>query len=99
MMSNARFLATGAISAAAGAFLACVVPRLRAMLRTRLLDKSAILALRRQHFCAAQSVSYANTDPLLIVRGQGATLTDESGRTFLDSRNNVAHVGHACGRR
>ena len=39
--------------------------------------------------------SYANADPLLIVGGQGARLVDVRGRRFLDTRNNVAHVGHA----
>ena len=34
------------------------------------LDKAAVHALRRSQFCAAQSVSYANVDPLLIVRGE-----------------------------
>jgi len=59
------------------------------------LSKEQILSMRRSHFCAAQSVSYANTDPLLIVRGEGARLFDERGRKFLDTRNNVCHVGHA----
>ena len=52
-------------------------------------------ALRRAVACPAQSVSYANADPLLIVGGQGARLVDVRGRRFLDTRNNVAHVGHA----
>ncbi len=39
------------------------------------------------------SVSYAA--PLRIVRGVGAHLYDDLGRTYLDSVNNVAHVGHA----
>merc|ERR1719356_895086 len=59
------------------------------------MSKEEVLRLRRANFCAAQSVSYANTDPLLIVRGEGARLFDERGRTFLDTRNNVCHVGHA----
>jgi len=59
------------------------------------LGKPEILALRRSHFCAAQSVSYANRDPLLIVRGEGARLFDEQGRAYLDTRNNVCHVGHS----
>ena len=59
------------------------------------LNKKHILASRRRDFCSAQSVSYANTDPLLIVEGRGCTLVDEAGREFLDTRNNVAHVGHA----
>ena len=39
------------------------------------------------------SVSYS--DPLRIVRGVGAYLYDDEARTYLDSVNNVAHVGHA----
>ena len=57
--------------------------------------KARLLADRRRDFCPAQSISYVNTDPLLIVEGRGAELVDESGRVFLDTRNNVAHVGHA----
>ena len=51
-------------------------------------------ALRKTVACPAQSVSYANADPLLIVGGHGSRLVDARGRTFLDTRNNVAHVGH-----
>mmetsp|Transcript_123898 Transcript_123898/g.396719 ORF Transcript_123898/g.396719 Transcript_123898/m.396719 type:complete len:488 (+) Transcript_123898:65-1528(+) len=63
--------------------------------KTKPLDKAEVLALRHRHTSAAQSISYANTDPLMIVRGAGARLYDESGREFLDTRNNVCHVGHA----
>jgi len=59
------------------------------------LSKTEIISLRRSHFCPAQSVSYANTDPLLIVRGEGTRLFDEKGNAYLDTRNNVCHVGHA----
>lgn len=45
--------------------------------------------------CAAQSISYANTDPLMMVRAKGTRMYDERGRCFLDTRNNVCHVGHA----
>ena len=57
--------------------------------------KATLLAQRRRDFCPAQSVSYANVDPLVVVEGFGCTLVDEAGRRFLDTRNNVAHVGHA----
>jgi len=57
--------------------------------------KAQVLVQRRRDFCPAQSISYANTDPLLVVEGRGARLIDEAGRVFLDTRNNVAHVGHA----
>lgn len=33
-------------------------------------------------------------DPLLIARGEGAWLFDQSGRRYLDCYNNVASVGH-----
>ena len=39
------------------------------------------------------SVSYE--EPLRIVRGVGAYLYDDQARSYLDSVNNVAHVGHA----
>ena len=39
------------------------------------------------------SVSY--DAPLRIVRGVGVHLYDDLGRSYLDSVNNVAHVGHA----
>ena len=60
--------------------------------------KAAVYADRRRVACPAQSVSYGNTDPLLLVAGSGSRLEDEAGRCFLDSRNNVAHVGHANAR-
>ena len=72
--------------------------RRRRTARTSVIEpglKAKLLAARRRDFCPAQSVSYANTDPLLIVSGHGAMLVDEEGREFLDTRNNVAHVGHA----
>lgn len=59
------------------------------------LSKDEILKLRRKHFCPAQSISYANTDPLLILRGEGSYLYDEAGNSYLDTRNNVCHVGHS----
>ena len=39
------------------------------------------------------SLSYAR--PLHIVRGKGATLYDKNGLDYLDTVNNVCHVGHA----
>lgn len=50
------------------------------------LTKAAIFKLRRTLFCAAQSVSYANSDPLLAMRGSEHWLYDENGRAFLDTR-------------
>jgi 4-aminobutyrate aminotransferase-like enzyme/Ser/Thr protein kinase RdoA (MazF antagonist) len=34
-------------------------------------------------------------DPVHLLRGSGATLTDTSGRTYVDAYNNVPVVGHA----
>ena len=39
------------------------------------------------------SLSYA--DPIHVVRGVGAHLYDDTGRRYLDTVNNVPHVGHA----
>jgi 4-aminobutyrate aminotransferase-like enzyme len=51
-----------------------------------------ILELRRRHLGGNLSLSYA--EPLRIVRGTGATLIDDAGRSYLDCVNNVCHVGH-----
>ena len=56
--------------------------------------KADILALRHKHCSSALSISYANSNPLWIVRGHQARLQDETGIWYLDTRNNVAHVGH-----
>jgi len=53
---------------------------------------SDILAFRKNHLGKSLSVSYK--DPLHIVRGDGAYLIDNFGRKYLDTVNNVAHVGH-----
>lgn len=89
-----------AASAAAGAWLAHATSGWRRLLRVRWRWrvpglKAGLLAARQRDFCSAQTVSYANVDPLLVVSGRGSRLFDESGRAFLDTRNNVCHVGHA----
>jgi len=43
----------------------------------KLLDKSAIYTLRKRVTCAAQSISYENTDPLMVLAGRGQYLYDE----------------------
>ncbi|MEI8057607.1 MAG: aminotransferase class III-fold pyridoxal phosphate-dependent enzyme [Actinomycetes bacterium] len=53
----------------------------------------ATLADRRRLLGPNLSVSYSS--PLHIVRGIGSYLFDDSGRSYLDCVNNVAHVGHA----
>jgi 4-aminobutyrate aminotransferase-like enzyme len=55
-------------------------------------SSSELLTFRKEHLGKSLSLSYKN--PLHMVRGSGAFLIDESGRKFLDTVNNVAHVGH-----
>ncbi len=55
-------------------------------------DTGQVLSFRRRHLGKSLSLSYDT--PLKIVRGSGAFLIDETGRPFLDTVNNVAHVGH-----
>jgi ethanolamine-phosphate phospho-lyase len=58
------------------------------------MTKEQVIHLRDKHFLTNVSLSYANSGPLMIVRGEGSRLIDESGNSYLDTRNNVAHVGH-----
>ena len=51
-----------------------------------------IMAKRSKLLSPNLSISY--TQPLYIQRGVGAYLYDHTGRRYLDTVNNVAHVGH-----
>ena len=55
-------------------------------------DSSETLSYRKEHLGPGLSLSYS--EPLKIVRGDGVYLIDHLGRKFLDTVNNVAHVGH-----
>ena len=55
-------------------------------------NSSAILAYRKKHLGKSLSISYK--EPLHIARGAGVYLMDKLGRKYLDTVNNVAHVGH-----
>lgn len=57
------------------------------------LEPREILELRAQHLSFALSLSYRK--PLKIVRGYKQFLYDHNGRIYLDSVNNVPHVGHS----
>ena len=50
------------------------------------------MAYRTKHLGRSLSLSY--NAPLKIVRGDGVYLLDHLGRKYLDTVNNVAHVGH-----
>ncbi len=51
-----------------------------------------LIHFRKQHLGKGLSLQYK--EPIKIVRGQGVYLLDELGRKYLDTVNNVAHVGH-----
>ena len=56
------------------------------------LTKDEIVSFRKQHVGKNLSISYR--DPIKMVRGAGQYLIDDTGRRYLDTVNNVAHVGH-----
>lgn len=51
-----------------------------------------LLPRRRKHLASNLSLSYQQ--PLTMLRGKGQYLFDKTGRRYLDTVNNVAHVGH-----
>src|SRR5690554_185185 len=51
-----------------------------------------LIEFRKEHLGKGLSLSYDK--PLHIVRGEGVYLIDIEGRKFLDTVNNVNHVGH-----
>jgi len=56
--------------------------------------KDEIRKLREKYFSSKVSISYSNTGGLMIIGGSGSKLFDEKGKSYLDTRNNVCHVGH-----
>lgn len=56
------------------------------------IQKSELLEYRKKHLGKSLSLSYDT--PLEILRGDGVYLIDSFGRRYLDTVNNVAHVGH-----
>lgn len=55
-------------------------------------ELAEIISYRKNHLGKSLSLSYEV--PLKMVRGDGVYLIDHLGRRFLDTVNNVAHVGH-----
>lgn len=51
-----------------------------------------LITYRKQHLGKSLSLQYKV--PLKMVRGNGQYLIDQYGRSYLDTVNNVAHVGH-----
>ncbi len=56
------------------------------------LDFESALHFRKQHLGKSLSLSYQKH--LHIVRGEGCYLYDDYGQAYLDTVNNVPHVGH-----
>ncbi len=56
------------------------------------ISNKEIIRYRKQHLGKSLSLQY-NT-PIKMVRGSGQYLMDQYGRKYLDTVNNVAHVGH-----
>jgi 4-aminobutyrate aminotransferase-like enzyme len=67
--------------------LACGLP-----VKTTGLSPGEILKIRNRHLGKSLSISYKN--PLKIVRGAMQYLYGHDGRAYLDTVNNVCHVGH-----
>ena len=51
-----------------------------------------IISFRKDHLGKGLSLSYS--EPLNIVRGEGVYLIDSDGKKYIDTANNVNHVGH-----
>jgi 4-aminobutyrate aminotransferase-like enzyme/Ser/Thr protein kinase RdoA (MazF antagonist) len=51
-----------------------------------------LIDFRKKHLGKSLSISYK--EPLHILRGERQYLIDDMGRRYLDTVNNVAHVGH-----
>lgn len=60
--------------------------------QTGKMEPAEILQLRKKHLGRNLSLSYS--EPLKIVRGVMQYLYDHTGRPYLDTVNNVCHVGH-----
>jgi len=59
---------------------------------TKIATNDTLIAFRKQHLGKGLSLQY-NT-PIKMVRGDGQYLIDQYGQKYLDTVNNVAHVGH-----
>ncbi|MGX1929750.1 aminotransferase class III-fold pyridoxal phosphate-dependent enzyme [Flagellimonas sp. 2504JD4-2] len=55
-------------------------------------DNKSVIDYRKKHLGKSLSLQYKM--PIKMVRGSGQYLIDQHGRKYLDTVNNVAHVGH-----
>lgn len=56
------------------------------------INNEELINFRKQHLGKSLSLQY--TTPIKMVRGAGQYLMDQYGQKYLDTVNNVAHVGH-----
>ncbi|MFY0630611.1 MAG: aminotransferase class III-fold pyridoxal phosphate-dependent enzyme [Flavobacteriaceae bacterium] len=74
----------------------CLDPNLLFKIDTLQTKKEALnedlISYRKQHLGKSLSLQYKV--PIKMVRGNGAYLVDALGKKYLDTVNNVAHVGH-----
>jgi len=56
------------------------------------LDNQQLIDFRHQHLGKSLSLSYS--EPIQMLRGDDVYLVDQFGQKYLDTCNNVAHVGH-----
>ena len=59
---------------------------------TEAISNDEIIAYRKQHIGKSLRLHYHQ--PIKMVRGAGQYLMDQYGKKYLDTVNNVAHVGH-----
>lgn len=64
----------------------------KALQKNETITNEALIDYRNQHLGKSLSLQYKI--PIKMVRGSGQYLIDQYGRYYLDTVNNVAHVGH-----
>lgn len=75
-----------------------ICPNPNVLFKTEALQKTVgtsnaeLINYRKQHLGKSLSLQYK--EPIKMVRGAGQYLMDQYGRKYLDTVNNVAHVGH-----
>lgn len=88
----------GAASPSQWKVFSSICPDPNLLLKLKITDNSnryseeKIIAIRKNNLGKSLSISYNN--PLTIVRGQMQYLIDVNGQKYIDTVNNVAHVGH-----
>lgn len=69
-----------------------VLFNLEALHNNETINNQDLIDYRKQHLGKSLSLQYKV--PIKMVRGAGQYLVDQFGRKYLDTVNNVAHVGH-----